>query len=364
MAQFGDRDALRNVDRVYRRGLVLGLTVAEVFLLLLFLLLLALAGTALRWSDQIRKTEAIQEDNRGLEKDLDEARNDLAALSYIKKTLATAGLDPNQITTLIESTRERARLSREIDELLTEVNELKPLAEAGQELEELRIETGLSPEELAQLKSDYDALKPLADVGREFGEIEKDTGVTLDDLRDKGENLKEALIDDSQIGSLTGKIAELETELERLSIVANSKGIDPPCWYDEILLDSGEARERPIKLFDVAVFNDYMLVRDRPVPQKYADEKRSLPLTSVRFMYPLSDQDFLGMMRPIRRMAKEEKLIRAYGCVFFVNVWDKTSRDAKESGAMSRWSRATEGTIGAVFYRDTVRTEAWEAASD
>jgi len=313
---------------------------------------MVLAGTALLREEDIADKEILK-----LERD--EARNELLGLSHIRNNLAAAGLDPNEIVTLIASTMERARFSSEVEKnLRSEISELKPLAEAGRAMKELQDKTGLTPKALARLKEEFDAQKPLADVGREYGEIEKDTGVSLDQLREKGDDLKGALDAGAQLALQEDKLTALQREVARLSAVANSKGIDPSCWYHEIISDSGDVQERMIPLFDVAVFDEHLLVRDRPAPEKYAGEKRLLPLAPIKFMEPLSDEDFRRMMRPIRQMAKVEKALRPYSCVFYVNVWDKTSPDSKE-----RWKRANK-TIGSAYYRDTVWSESWEGSDE
>ncbi|WP_085885725.1 hypothetical protein [Oceanibacterium hippocampi] len=163
----------------------------------------------------------------------------------------------------------------------------------------------------------------------------------------------------SKIAELDLQVAELKKELARLDAVANSKGIDPPCWYDEIEADDGRRIERAVPLFDVAVFDNHIVVRDRIPPERYAKERAGLPIGEGIFLRPVSDPEFREVMRPIRRMGKEDRRIRPYSCVFYVRVWDKTSPASKE-----RWKQATEITIGNAFYRETVRTEPWERADD
>ncbi|MDA0312580.1 MAG: hypothetical protein O2992_10740 [Gemmatimonadetes bacterium] len=393
MAQIDGRDTFRNVDRVYRRGLVLGLTLAELFLLLLFLLLLALAGTALRWLEEIQDVEILRQENVTLRQDLDDLKR---GSEDIRLKLAAAGLDPSQINTLIESSRERARLQRQTEQLQRELDALRPLAEAGRVLQELQRASGLTPETIVKLKEELDALKPMAEAGRAFRELQQKLGLRPEEITDlkreidalrslaeAGKALKQ--LEDKtglsaaelsglknqvdalkplaqagvQLAGLQEQLAATKGELDRLDAIANAKGIDPPCWYEEIPLQAGGTRERPVPLFDVAVFDEYLLVRDRPVPERYVVEKGQLPLAPVTFMQRLLDQEFVRMMRPIRQMAKEDRKVRPYSCVFFVNVWDETS-----SGSKERWKRATEGTIGAVFYRDTVGSESWEAGNE
>ena len=327
MAQAGGRDALRNDgDRFYRRGLVLGLTLAEIFLLLLFLLLLALAGTALRWLEEIEHAETLgranvthRQDVIELEHIVDDQRTKLVAASL-------------EINTLIESSnefsRQNVRLQQQTERLELELDALRPLVELGKELQDIQDRFGLTPESIVNLKEELDGIKPLAQAG-------------------------------AQLPILQEQLESMRGDLARLNKIANARGIDPPCWYEEIYLEADVIRERAVALFDVAVFDEYILVRDRPVPEKYAAEKDRLPIASITFMKRLSDKEFVQMMRPIRQLAKEEKKVRPYSCVFFVNVWDQTSARSKE-----RWKKATERTIGDAFYRSTVISERWEGGGE
>ncbi|MCC2099180.1 MAG: hypothetical protein KDJ29_19985, partial [Hyphomicrobiales bacterium] len=62
-------------DREYRRGMILGLTLAEVLLLLLFLLMLALGSELIDLQDRLGRAEdgTAAEQNRVLQADLTEA---------------------------------------------------------------------------------------------------------------------------------------------------------------------------------------------------------------------------------------------------------------------------------------------------
>lgn len=316
MASWGVRETFRDADRVYRRGLVLGLNLAELFLLLLFLLLLAVAAAASFWQKQ---EEQLREENAALLIERDDARDELAGLEAIKRRLEEADLSKDEITTLIAVTQDRERLQKEVDALSNIIDEQRPLNE----------------------------------LGRKMKEILAVAGVGLERLEEEPELLRQALHDAGLIDRLEKENERLQQTVDeharRIDVLASEKGLDPSCWYEEVTGDDGETREIPVFLFDIAVFDDYLIIRDRDVPPKFAAEKQMLPLEDVRFTTKLSDKEFLQMMLPIRRMGKEEKKIRDYSCVFFVQIWDKTSQGAKE-----RWKTATETIIGRAFYRRTM----------
>ncbi|SLN77883.1 hypothetical protein [Oceanibacterium hippocampi] len=184
MAEFGDRNVFRDVDRSYRRGLVLGLTFAELFLLLVFLLLMALAGTALHWWEEIQKTDVLEASNEQISEKLKAAEEELMALSEIGKRLSDSGLSPEQITTLIASERERLfsqqelarineenkRIQEEAEEMKRQIDYLRPLAELGTQANAREAALKEALEKLEQLSSERESMQALADIGREFKE--------------------------------------------------------------------------------------------------------------------------------------------------------------------------------------------------
>ena len=58
------------MEEGYRRGTVLGLTIAEIFILLVFLMLLALLGMNRYWNDKLDPWRGIIEENTPAEVEL------------------------------------------------------------------------------------------------------------------------------------------------------------------------------------------------------------------------------------------------------------------------------------------------------
>ena len=317
------RSTFRNVDRIYRRGLVLGLSIAELFLLLLFLLLLALAAASNFWREEQDKAGR---EKAALAAELRDTRSNAAALLKIQEQLASTGLDRNEIETLIAATRDRQNLKKRVAALETQIDELRPLALIGKEISNVAESSGI---DISNILKDPDALQKALERAGDNAAVER------------------------QISELREKVAQRGRLIEKLS---NSKGIDPSCWYEEVVDGKGKSREIPVFLFDIAVFDQHILVRDRDVSGKFLVEKHTLPTAGIRFMRPLSNREFRRLMWPIRKMGKEDRAIRDYSCVFYVLVWDKTS-----SGAKERWKSATEGVIGQSFYRKTMYNTPWES---
>ena len=107
---------LASDEREHRRGLVLGLTMAEVLLLLLFLLLLALAARLAQQAAKIRDAEAV-----------------ITTLEPILKTAAGGGqLSPRQVQDLARDLADAAKLRQEASSLKSQ------LADASKRLESLK----------------------------------------------------------------------------------------------------------------------------------------------------------------------------------------------------------------------------------
>jgi hypothetical protein len=329
---------LQRSDRSYRRGLVLGFTVAEIFLLLLFLLLLALAALL---ADLIKDRDMALQSLATAKEKVDELQaltnpNDVERRKRLDELVERYKLDEQRIEALIlseKSARERQQALDEalkaLDALKSEVERLQKDADLAKAIDQIAQERNLNREQVLALAA-------------AAAELTKNP----DDLRtgnDEVEGMRQ------QLGDLADKLAAAGKTIESIS---QEKGIDPPCWYVEQTVGE-KIKEQPIFMFDVAVFDDYLLVRDRPTPERYLAERATLPLDGMEFMKPISDDQFGRIMQPIRRMGKEKK-VRSYSCVFYVQVWDQTSPGAKE-----RWKHATEVVIGGAFYRATVSGSPW-----
>src|SRR5262245_48588081 len=107
-------------EREQRRGLILGLTLAEVLLLLLFLLLLALASQL-----------------RSLRSQAEEAQRGLEELRPLQQAMMSAGAID------ITSVQKLADRVRQVDRLENEVSALKQQAETFSHQSELLKSTGL-----------------------------------------------------------------------------------------------------------------------------------------------------------------------------------------------------------------------------
>ena len=270
-------------DAEYRRGSVLGLTVAEIFILLLFLLLLVYLALNENWI------------TRGgtLDKELDQLRRQLTVKD--KKLQEWQGVieefqTPQEVHTLVSK-----------------------MLQANQREEKYRHQIEVFQETLN--KSNSEAHKEVITLHTQNSNLQQDMEIAQQNY----EKIKEELR------------------------IVREKGNNPPCWYKTVPAEGGGTRERPYYTFHIAVLDDAIITRQAPVPPGnaaddngplYTVEAEQLGLADIPYETELSDESLIEKMKPIHDAGKNER-VRSYSCTFFVKVWDKTSAHNKK-----RWKDA------------------------
>ncbi len=252
----------------YRRGAVLGLTVAEVFILLVFLMLLALMGVNRYWNVKLDPWREIMAMNTPM---------------VVEAALKDPELRKQEIEELNEQIEE---LEKEKEKLQERVRLLEDReGETGERLDQAEQTLQEREEELAEAKRNVNAL---GDRIRILGKgitppcwyqlIEETNPITKASLREKPYYLFDIAIRENHM------------EVQRLPIPVGSANDD-----------GGEL---------------------------YSEEAKLLPLNSIPYGVPLTDTDIREFMYPIYKMGKASE-IRSYSCIFYVRVWDETSPGAK-----------------------------------
>ena len=314
----------------YRRGTVLGLTVAEVFILLLFLLMLVFL---VLWQD----LRADREELDALRKERDRWQEPLAGIETPVELLNLREFEQTWRESLESAGIETP------DEMVT-LSELKDEMERSQGVQ--------APDFLRRLT---------------VAQRERDMAVEENDrLREDLERAQEGQEETN------AENAVLSNELRVLK-----KGQNPPCWYEVVPDGEGGERERPFYTFNIGVFDDSMVIRrlqpppgsaeddgansaadetTRSVATTYADEWNRLGMTDIRYDEPLSDAELTAELQRIHDAGKQSR-VRSYPCIFYVRVWDETS-----SGAKARWQQAHDRTLEWLFGTLRVQDEPWSAS--
>lgn len=309
----------------HRRGLTLGLTMAEIFILILFLLLLLF----LTLHNEYAQTRVT--------------------LAGVRDELTATTAEYESRASLPDEIRHLERKNAELEESLADVETENTITKSLLEKNEKRLE--------AAEKSLAEARERLPKDARELAERVESLEKDLADAQEKEAGSARQL----------ERIRKSNTEL-RAQLYA-SKGVDPPCWY-EVVRRNGKRHEKPHYLLDVAVHDEYLRVRvNRQVPlpgyavdesgqrafTSYAEEYAQLPLTLLAAAKEMrmSLDEFQALAEPVKRMGKDGQ-IRDYACVFYAKIWDLTSATAK-----GRWKLARE-KIEDFFYPLLVRNDPWE----
>lgn len=368
-----------DAGRQYRRGVVLGLSLAELFTILVFLLLLVLGAYALVQEQALQNKMTLVDAQRdvlvkvmgedkvnpiepGLPGDLRPDRSEIEEPPGEDSSATGDGLVPAEDepppaseaggglasdeslpaseTEATSAAETVSRQQRAIDGMT------RKLAEREQLIEMLRDEFGYSPtteelqDELATLESDNASLKQeTADFAR-----------IVDDLERENHRLQ------NEIKSLAEDNATVRRELADID---KPIGQDSPCWFTEAKRPNGKPYERPIYIFHIRITDKDIYVHDVAAStDAYRTQKPGLPFNRSALGRALSDAAFVTAFRPLKQ-AGEDRLVREdRRCTFYVAVWDATSETNKR-----RYKRAHNDVVQAVFNTYEYRADPWPHGS-
>jgi hypothetical protein len=253
----------------YRKGLVLGLTMAEVGILIIFVLLLLIAFEALEHERGAREF-------RGKTAVVPERLQQLESEEQTLKTIAgELGVD-------VELRDELARrLVRIIQAIASAGRGQSALVEAKEEIEKLKATRGALEKVLADVKS-------------------KGAKGVAQQLEEQG----------FKIGNQEGQLRHYE---KRLAEVGQGKG-ERPCW----VRPDGKIEY----LYDVVLTSNGIRMREYMLPDRAAARTR-YPMPAIDAGETLTPGEFLRRTYPLYRSSLAEN------CRFFVVIYDGTGAQEK-----------------------------------
>ncbi|MCY4219203.1 MAG: hypothetical protein OXE56_08045 [Gammaproteobacteria bacterium] len=293
----------------YRRGAVLGLTIAEIFILLAFLLLFTLLGF---FSDtEVGGDEHTQPINKVS-----------APIPWVR---------PEQYEVLVNKSE---RIERKLKKVETSLEE--------------------SEKERDQLQNQVENLRQNLEQAQEEVFIA---------TQEANLALLSEIDSESKLSITEKKLKTAKQEIQELShqLYSQKKGDQPACWYRRVPKDGGGYREKRLYIFHAAIFGEGIVLEERSAPQgsadddnggHFGDEWRKLRVANLPYKIVLSDDEFVDAVKYISDMGRSSK-VRTYPCVFSVKVWDMTPRDAKQ-----RW-KDTLKLIDYLFSTYTPVDESW-----
>lgn len=307
-------------DRSYRRGLLLGLTMAEVVILLFFALLLVWMTGIQDEDESVRRTKELMQQVQEQTHRAKELKEEVDYLSGGAKS-------GNQFDDIFR-------------ELKLEQEKAATLGQSAKLLQELGKQAGVqgsSPEQIAEGISErvriagkvIDAAKA-SPLSAKDNLTDQQLAKTIDALMEVHEGLESAGLDpkeasmfarqtakqmqdkDLRLKSVEGRLRNAARQLE-----AGGRGTEKPaCWANP---ETG----KPEYIFDVALKSKTLVVHDNALPHRH-EEQASLPLQGIRFDKDLGLLEFRDITRALFSWSVKE------GCRFFVRVFDITQSHEKD----------------------------------
>jgi hypothetical protein len=313
----------------YKRGLVLGLTMAEIVLLLLFSILLALSALFLEKEHEVEEA-IIQKDEFAKRLQISEEKLGILVSQLsrsdqkeMKKELVRLKERERQIAYLLERLKlDRDELTSENVDLLVERH--SRLNETAQALSKAGF-----PSEPKKLKK---LLKRLNNNRTEIAKLAKSLEKALSDNKDLNENINLVKMG---LDQKEGQIAHMKRTLERAG-----KGTEKPaCWADK-------TTRKPKYIYNAGLTNKGIIVRLSEMPPWAS--ARKLPHKAIPFDQVLEPRTFLRKANPVLSWSKRNE------CRFFVRVFDLTG--SAEKATYKRMMRYVESA----FYKYEVIDGHWE----
>ena len=306
-------DSYSDFDKPYRRGLVLGLSLAELFLILIFLLLLVAISVV-----------------QFLEEDKEEFLDQIRSLKEENEKL-------HEQVKFVEGEKEKLydHLTRIYKDLGYEITE-----EFGDFTETIKDENERLTQENKKLQDTlFIKDKELADRQQELNEADRENKELYAELEQKGFEL------------LATK-AELEQKTKNEKL-----GDNPPCWFTWSTDSDGERRRKHEKIFDVLIRDDTFKVRRHDNSQitkniNTGKENVLLYVDKANLNRDLKIESFVPIFSKIRK-AGELKNIQDYDCRFMVDVYDQTSQNNKDG------YKHNLSIVESVFLKTEIRGEQW-----
>jgi len=360
---------IRTQDQFYRRGLVVGFTLAEIFLLLIFLLLLTFAGLAfVKDKENSERLEALKQEEAKLAKEIEERNARIAELrERVNDLTAESGEDSSVIDDLFRklglarseaakakelagkleaaekdaaTLKEKAALTEEMGEIAgkfdKEARSPDDLARAFEQALKQARESEDLREKLNQREKELKEAQELADFTKKVDALAAAAGLGPGGREAALAALKKNVDDIAAMNTGAGgaeqtpaqRMARLEERVKNLNRMLKMAGRGtehPACWADK---DTG----RPEYIFRVEMTSRGIVVHDNALPHR-AEQEKQLPIGDIVFDQVQSPEQFLSETRALFEWSKNydwgvEDIPK--GCRFFVSVADRTRPDEKE----------------------------------
>ena len=340
-----------DASRQYRRGVVLGLSLAELFTVLVFLLLLVLGAYVLIQDETLARKDSLVNDQRDVLVTLvggDSGTIEAALPADLQRmetreALMRMGGENRRLRDQLSAKRPDAEQIDDpgLSKDLVPAEEFKRQQDA---IDALTHTTAVMRERIRQL-SDPARESAIEELEAQVAELKRSHDTLLRRL-DAPPNLRDAL---QKVDTLGAEIARLERENASLrrerQLTEDLKGQDSPCWFHPATRTNGEPYERAIYLFDILIGDEDIFVHDVPAPTpEYREQKSQLLFDRDSLNRYVTDDEFVKAFEPLKTAAENRRVRLDRRCTFYVAVWDATSETNKP-----RYKRAHNQVVQAIF---------------
>ena len=284
-------------DKQFRRGVVLGLTMAEALLLLIFLLMLIL-GVRM-------KTQATQ--ITALEKERDAAQSTLVAMQPVFDKLSRSQA--------FDITKDYVRMQQQLADANARLKDAALSVDLLQQAASLAPPDATPDEATRALLIEAAIGRQTLDAAQRFApDLPPEQAVqALVNAAIIGQSLKDGGTPEELLASAGACKADLQScknQTTYLNTRLNAKtgGFDlPPCWVD--------SKGKIQYIFDASLNDAGIYVEDKVVAGREGDQEK-LPLSHARYGEPLGPGEFSTAFSPLLKWSND------HGCRFYVRLYD------------------------------------------
>ena len=313
---------LTATDRGYRRGLVLGLSLAELFIIIVFLLLLATIGFLSSMETKIEKLTT--------------------KLSGYEEVFLENNINLEAFDTLVRKAAEIEKLKQENANQNKLLTTLQPIIDAIKTDPEKSENEKQLIENLAKAlnSKNFDTANAMMKVLAKADSTLVDDLASIVDIKQENSDLKQ---DKSELAEL-------------VEALGKERGDNPPCLFkprdkSDKLFDKKPYKE--IYSFDIFIKRAQVIVVERNLEEgSFGNFLEVKPeIKSSNFNHALSFKEFRDIFLPYRKVG-QEKLVQPYPCAFFAKVWwDKSMSSSEYEKGITQ--------VNSVFFKDIMRSETW-----
>jgi hypothetical protein len=309
-----DTDIVRREDEQYRRGVVLGLTMAEVTILLLFCLLMTMLLTLQVREKRIKELIAVNEGvsfvvSQSVLNEVVKQFGDVQGQAEIDETFQVLLADAEKNAKVAEAIKNsNIQIDKDNE---NEAVDLVAVSNAAQKVVKSSQQPANNATEIIA------GLERVENVARESAK----SGALHDLATEKGRQAAKAAMA-SDICALQYPDERQQEECRKKVVeIAGGKGLEfQSCWWDKTTVPW-----RTKNIYEVALTDGGYILREAdPGVEEYRVQRATqLPVGAISLNTELDEAVFLGQTLALRQWSEQNN------CRFFVRVFDETGPNEK-----------------------------------